>query len=72
VLGAVRSIFTAGLLVAVVDRPAPFVTLCVLVRLVPSPVIVVSAGWVGIPDSGSAADHRTVTSSVYQSLVPFG
>ena len=37
VVGAVRSILTAGLLVAVVDRPAPFVTVGVLVRPVPSP-----------------------------------
>jgi hypothetical protein len=71
VVGAVRSILTAGLLVAVVERPAPFVTVFVLVRPVPSPVIVVSAGGVGMPDSGSAAVQSIVTSPLYQPL-PLG
>ena len=71
VVGAVRSIFTAGLLVAVVERPAPFLTVWALVKLVPSPVIVVSAGGVGMPDSGSDAVQWTVTSPLYQPF-PFG
>src|SRR4051812_12246398 len=57
---------------AVVERPAPFLTVCELVRPVPSPVMVVSAGAVGIPDSGSEAVQWTVTSPWYQPLVPFG
>src|SRR4051794_13940022 len=66
VTGAVRSILTAGLLVAVVDRPAPFLTVVALVRPVPSPAIVVSAGAAGMPDSGSAAVQWTLTSPAYQ------
>src|SRR3954453_1777376 len=46
--GAVRSISTAGLLVAVVYRPTPFWTVLERVTLDPSPVIVVSAGGAGI------------------------
>ena len=38
----------------------------VLVSPLPSPVIVVSAGGTGIPDSGSAAVQWTVTSPAYQ------
>src|SRR4051794_8565279 len=68
VVGAVRSILTAGL-VAVVDRPAPFLTVCELVRARPSPVMVVSAGGVGMPDSGSKAVQWTGTSSLYQPAV---
>src|SRR5690348_2727424 len=70
VTGEVRSILTAGLLVAVVDRPAPLVTVVVLVRFSPSPVITVSAGAVGMPDSGSLAIQCTVTSPRYQPPVP--
>ena len=66
VVGAVRSMLTAGLLVAVVSRPAPFLTDVELVRPLPSAVIVVSAGAVGMPDSGSLAVHLTVTSPLYQ------
>jgi hypothetical protein len=55
VVGAVRSMFTDGLLVAVVESPAPFCTVVELVRPVPSPLMVVSAGGTGTPDSGSAA-----------------
>ncbi len=67
--GGVRSMLTAGLLVAVVDRPAPFVALCELVRPLPSPTIVVSAGAVGMPDSGSDAVQWTVTSPLYHPAV---
>ena len=66
VVGGVRSIRTAGALVAVVERPAPLVTVVVLVRPVPSPEIVVSAGASGMPDSGSSAVQRTCTSPAYQ------
>src|SRR3954454_19112125 len=65
VVGAVRSILTAAL-VAVVERPAPFLTVCELVKPVPSPMMVVSPGWVGMPDSGSAAVQCTLTSPLYQ------
>src|SRR3954471_7620792 len=66
VVGAVRSMLTGGALVAVVPRPAPFFTVTLLARLLPSPEIVVSAGWVGIPDSASDAVQWIVTSSRYQ------
>src|SRR3954454_25406838 len=62
---------TVGWLVAVVDRPAPFVTDVVLVRAEPSPAMVVSAGATGMPDSGSAAVQWMVTSAEYQPA-PFG
>ena len=66
VVGAVRSILTAGVLVALVERPAPLLTVLVLVNAAPSPVILVFAGAVGMPDSGSAAVQPMVTSPEYQ------
>src|SRR3954468_17868067 len=53
--GAVLSILTAGLLIAVVSRPAPFLIVLVFVGPVPSSSILSSAGAVGMPDSGSPA-----------------
>src|SRR4051794_10636844 len=64
VLGAVRSILTAGDC-AFVELPALSVAVALAVSAVPSPVIVLFAGLV-VPDSASAAVHATTTSSLYQ------
>ncbi len=67
VTGAVRSILTAGLLVALVELPALSLTEALAVRPTPSPVIVLSAGLVegSMPDRASAAVHSIVTSPLY-------
>src|SRR5919112_1020657 len=64
--GGVRSMRTAGALVAVVDRPAPLVAVALLVSPSPSPVMRVSAGASAMPDSGSEAVQCTGTSLRYQ------
>src|SRR3954451_22758891 len=71
VVGAVRSIFTTGVLSAVVVLPALSVTEVVAFRPVPSPPIVLLAGTpLPRPDVASLAVHFTVTSPLYQPL-PF-
>src|SRR3954447_25841286 len=64
VFGAVRSILT-GALWALVELPALSVAVLLAVRAVPSPVIVLLAGFV-VPDTASAAVQATATSPLYQ------
>ena len=69
VVGAVRSILTAGLL-AVVLLPALSLTVWVAVRFSPSPVMALFAGAaVASPESASSAVHAMTTSPLYQPLV---
>src|SRR6476646_3575975 len=63
VTGAVRSIFTAGLLVEVLEFAARSLTDALAVRPVPSPEIVLLAGQVPgtIPESASPQVHWMIT-----------
>src|SRR5438093_6066426 len=73
VIGAVLSILTAGLLVAVVVLPALSETDAGKVRPFPSELIVLSAGHEpAMPESPSEHVQRIVTFAVYQPFVPFG
>src|SRR5262249_7975331 len=65
VLGACRSILTAGLL-ASVWLSALSLTEALAVRPMPSPVIVLSTGSATTPDNASAAVQWMVTSPLYQ------
>ena len=72
VKGAVRSIFTAGLLVALVVFAARSLTDAPAVRPVPSLVMVSFGGHApSIPESASLHDQWIATSPLYQPL-PFG